>query len=703
MFSFLFSGSAAGSVDHPMTPPESVQIVRFNGSVVECSMPDLLKDGIVKETDTYQVIAMVGQVRQGKSTFMNCIVSTLMGANIAPFATSDDMETCTRGIQMVICKSAATGKNYILLDCHGLADATSRTDAKNDPALLLMAYGVSGTIVHNVSALNNATVKELESLTVFLNDFETPDKKPRLTYRVKDYRIKSDVRDALKAMFVRGGDQYDHIKNTIENNVSDITAVSTRLSDVDYEYLEKRDYMGLLANTSNGFKKAIDEIMTHSTIETNYTTFQESLTTLADEINRGGIDLKVLDVIQMHHENTVLKYVNDMRATNAHLWTELDTSPLQVDYLQVEGRRDAIVEMLSKYSHDFAKIDPEIMKKHRTQIQGELDTIVNRADEKVKGHVEEQMKTVQQKVNDYAKEKIQSIYMLESNAVVEAYVDRLKMHFDSLTTDFTIKHMVPHREEFNRHMNNVRSKLSVSNDVAMAVMLLELNEIKAKFSDPDHMIQYINEHSDETTCIYVFMPDESYDTAFVSNYMDYYRQTIKSTIAKYTFKKVHAFHRYDAEHPVTFEEFVPNVSGYDTIDCHHPKVMEYYVESKRPRLTAYMNENQVSTAEFKQLVRANPPIDFVVLSVSEYSPCSKYLVVNVFDNKQYITRDYAMHLINACFGTKYSDEKIWKVLFQQTPYVDVETNVFQFKTDTPDASFLAELLVRHVVESKIAK
>jgi GTPase SAR1 family protein len=707
MFRFLYYGSdtfstssdgAAGGggaiTPESIEPPVSTQIIRFDGSTVHCTLPEFPGE------ESYEVITVIGQVRQGKSTLMNCLISNLMNTNCAPFATSDALETCTRGIQMVVCKSVA-GKNYIILDCHGLADTTSMTDARNDPALLLLAYAVSGTMVHNVTALNNATVKELEALTVFLNEVHTPSNPRNLLYRVRDHRLKCDIQDALKAMFVRGGDHYDHIKNTIENNFVNRTAVATRLTDADFDNLDKRDYMALLANPANGIKKAVEEIMSQSCVPVDYPTFCHTLSTLAEEVNQGRIDLKILDVIQTHHENIVMTYINKMRLEYAPLWSDLEVSDKQPEHDKLVKRQHDMESLLAKYTADFAKLDPEIMKKHRAQIAAEFKLVVKRAFDGMKSKVDTTMVDILDRVNDYAVDESKTITMLESDTAVSEYIADVKAKYCEETAGLIDVHLKAHTVEFEAEMTNLQESLSVHNDAKMDELITELEQIELEFRKAEHIIQYINKTADDDTAVVnVYDMFQDFEECVTKPYNQLYRETIADKITEFTtahpFQRIKEFSGYNQR--VVFDTYIPKITGYESVRVDWPHVVEYYWASKLPRITEFLNESILTKQDFETVSRVNQ-VDFVVLESPEFSVCTKYLIENVFNNKKHLTRAYVMHLLETVFGDKYSPAKIWKVLFTTT----TQPNVFKLMTNTQEASFLAELLVRFVVESKICK
>lgn len=153
----------------------------------------------------------------GKSTFLNCLAAKAMradsgsrhvgagagaGAGAAassssssrggrfqpPFATSDDEEHCTKGMDYFLVPDEATGlgEDLLLLDCQGLAMG----DSSHDPALLLAAYMLGDVLIFNDSSiLKNDALKLLEPVCTFANSMEVPTsavEKPLLVFRMMD-------------------------------------------------------------------------------------------------------------------------------------------------------------------------------------------------------------------------------------------------------------------------------------------------------------------------------------------------------------------------------------------------------------------------------------------------------------------------------------------------------------------------------------
>ena len=83
------------------------------------------------------VLAIIGPARRGKSTLINCIISTLLNTNYNSFKTSDTDEHCTYGIDYTVIETE--DKNILFLDVQGMG----LHDSSNDCKILLYIYLIS--------------------------------------------------------------------------------------------------------------------------------------------------------------------------------------------------------------------------------------------------------------------------------------------------------------------------------------------------------------------------------------------------------------------------------------------------------------------------------------------------------------------------------------------------------------------------------
>ena len=109
------------------------------------------------------VLALIGPARRGKSTLLNCIISSLLKGNYSLFETSDTDEHCTYGIDYAIIETEE--KNILFFDVQGMG----LHDSSNDCKILLYIYLIADIIIFNErNMIDNRTLDNLLPLTTFM-------------------------------------------------------------------------------------------------------------------------------------------------------------------------------------------------------------------------------------------------------------------------------------------------------------------------------------------------------------------------------------------------------------------------------------------------------------------------------------------------------------------------------------------------------
>ena len=244
-----------------------------------------------------RIISILGKARMGKSTFLNAIVSKLKGRNLKPFATQDNAEHCTRGIDAYYCAD----HKLLLLDCQGLA----LEDSSHDPALLLFAYLISDVIIFNERMmLQNEALKLLEPICAFMTYLPMDEiVKPRLYFRISDGDIVKDAGKNLeKVVCVRYNDQYQSIRDSITTLFHpSIGIVKTDSLDKGVKKrLAADEYLALFEDASLGFAPAIEEILAALPAGRAAGAWKASVPRFIESINRNDkITIEKLDVVGM--------------------------------------------------------------------------------------------------------------------------------------------------------------------------------------------------------------------------------------------------------------------------------------------------------------------------------------------------------------------------------------------------------------------
>jgi len=317
------------------------------------------------ETDAIRVLTIIGKARMGKSTFLNAIASHIQRTNIKPFATQDDDEHCTRGIDAFYCKD----QQILLLDCQGLA----LEDSSHDPALLLFAYLVSDMIVFNERMmLQNEALKLLEPVCTFMTYLSLDIKKPQLFFRISDGDIVKDVAKNLdKVIRKQYKDQYQSIRDSIQTLFhANIGIVKTNSFDVDARALVSADdYLGLMSKTAVGFGAAIDTIL--AAIPDGRTEWCARIPHLIQQINLNEkITIDKLEVVRTTANLEIIEWIS---AIPSALFAELPADGLQTTMVtHIQPRQKETSRVLMEFNQKFAIVSETIKREHYDKLARRL-------------------------------------------------------------------------------------------------------------------------------------------------------------------------------------------------------------------------------------------------------------------------------------------------------------------------------------------
>ena len=322
-----------------------------------------------------RVVSILGKARMGKSTFLNAIVSKLKGRNLKPFATQDNDEHCTRGIDAYYCAD----HKLLLLDCQGLA----LEDSSHDPALLLFAYLISDVIIFNERMmLQNEALKLLEPICAFMTYLPMDEiVKPRLYFRISDGDIVKDAGKNLeKVVCVRYNDQYQSIRDSITTLFHpSIGIVKTDSLDKGVKKrLAADEYLALFEDASLGFAPAIEEILAALPAGRAAGAWKASVPRFIESINRNDkITIEKLDVVGMVGKIALRDWVD---ALPASLFTELPADGLQATYeAHIKPRQNDAAGTLSCFLKTFKTVGDPIKKPYYDKLVERLNTPIQTA------------------------------------------------------------------------------------------------------------------------------------------------------------------------------------------------------------------------------------------------------------------------------------------------------------------------------------
>jgi len=316
-----------------------------------------------------RVVSILGKARMGKSTFLNAIVSKLKGRNLKPFATQDNDEHCTRGIDAYYCADAS----LLLLDCQGLA----LEDSSHDPALLLFAYLISDVIIFNERMmLQNEALKLLEPICAFMTYLPMDDiVKPRLYFRISDGDIVKDAGKNLeKVVCVRYNDQYQSIRDSIT------TLFHPRIGIVKTDSLDKGmkkrlaadEYLALFEDASLGFAPAIEEILAALPAGRPAGIWKASVPRFIESINRNDkITIEKLDVVGMVGKLALREWIDGLPES---LFLPLPADGLQATVeAHIKPRQDAVARTLADFAQTFRTTGEPIKTPHYDKLVEKLN------------------------------------------------------------------------------------------------------------------------------------------------------------------------------------------------------------------------------------------------------------------------------------------------------------------------------------------
>lgn len=372
----------------------------------------LTLSGVIGIPDHAQirVISILGKARMGKSTFLNAMVSwlktndpTTESAPVAvtgtprasappassliadpvtlehgtfqpPFATQDDDNHCTRGIDYYYCESKA----ILLLDCQGLA----LEDSSHDPMLLLFTYLISDRIIFNERMmLQNEALKLMEPICTFMNYLEDVEiEKPKLFFRISDGDLVRDPQVNLKKVMARYNDQYQSIRDSVAHLFQpEIGIIKTDTLDrITKAAVQSGDYDALFSETSLGFHKAVNAVMSNLPKGHPASIWMAQVPKFVDQINNNTkISIDKLDIVTQTSKIEMMEWERNIPA---EMFFDMIVDGLQKTYeLNVEPRKAFKKDTLTKFKKRFKALPENLTKGYYDSIKKKLSAPIDKA------------------------------------------------------------------------------------------------------------------------------------------------------------------------------------------------------------------------------------------------------------------------------------------------------------------------------------
>ena len=322
-------------------------------------------------SDAIRIISILGKARMGKSTFLNAIVSHIQQKSETPFATQDDDEHCTRGVDAYYIPDAS----LLLLDFQGL----SLEDSRHDPALLLLAYRISDIMILNERMmLQNEALKLMEPICAFMQYIDEDIPKPKLYFRISDGDIVGNPAKNLEKVMATYNDQYQSIRDSIRTLFQpDIGIFKTDTMDRSVKNeIQRGDYTNLLEPKQFGFYEAIVKLLEIPATRT-VQEWSDLVPHVIRSINENHkINIEKLDVVGQTARIELLEWIQNV---SPHVFQPIDVDGMQDTYEHVVARMKEKMAILQDFETKFRSVAEEIKRPYSEQLDAKLQLTIDKA------------------------------------------------------------------------------------------------------------------------------------------------------------------------------------------------------------------------------------------------------------------------------------------------------------------------------------
>ena len=375
------------------------------------------------------VLALIGPARRGKSTLLNCIISSLLKGNYSLFETSDTDEHCTYGIDYAVVETE--GKNILFFDVQGMG----LHDSSNDCKILLYIYLIADIIIFNErNMIDNRTLDNLLPLTTFMtfineSSLIEQSKRPKIMFRISDQDLKADPQQNLIKVLENRKDQYQNVRESVKKLFSVLLAMKTEpLERSEKALLQNKDYYKFLENNENNFKNVCESIieeLNKSSKFHNFSKYYEYIQKIALELNENKkIDWDKLDLTKHISKPEITDWIKKNVDETKYNGIEVDGT--HDDYLnKIEPHQKYIENVLLKFDNYFANTTPKI----RDEIKNELQTkLIKPYDDAIKKTETISIKKIQERYHTITVELISKYNNIKENEIEHIgnkYVEKL--------------------------------------------------------------------------------------------------------------------------------------------------------------------------------------------------------------------------------------------------------------------------------------
>ena len=454
------------------------------------------------------VIAIVGEARHGKSTYLNIMVSKILGINISPFKSCGSHEHVTKGIQIFI------AEQYVFIDCQGLMYHNST----NDGRILLFAYALADVIIVNGRSMNNTVLNMIQPIALFGNymtQTKPKSKKPSLIFRILDHseRTNGNINKIFENTFNKDiVDQYTSLKKTLDVIFENINVTHTGVfTDAEIDLIESGNYLDLLINNNKNINASIEFIMSyvpqpHITIANLF----EKIKQIKEDIlsHNNVICMNNADVCVILREKDLNEYVNNIKKNYKFLTDDITVDGTNENYeAEITPKVDIANKIFDEFTEIYREIDPTIMEKYSvilrsfcySKINCAINTvwkIIDDAFSKIDVNqiiaiqmtkYEKQIKNypmmssrynlineTTNQIYDFLNERMSSYYKNYTKVLIESYIERFMFFKDEFAT--------VHGQNVKKINNIMIELINFTYKINKHVIHSKINDIKNTFS-----------------------------------------------------------------------------------------------------------------------------------------------------------------------------------------------------------------------------
>ncbi len=378
-----------------MSRPLAEFEVKKDGDAAQTVGVRIIENKDLDVEGNFVIVCMIGQSRYGKSSFLNCLTSTIMKKNMACFKSMSVKESkacdVTKGMQYYrIDVTTESGRNggYIIIDVQGIAG----TQSEIDPALLMYCYFISDIIIVNCGkTLDTSVLKMLEPISTLRTKIQIAQpNQPSLIFRlmdVDDYDNET-AKQCFTAMMTDREDQVHGVRLCLRElfMFDEVPVIYTERPDkADIRLLDSGKIMEFLSRNES-FSLACKKVFNRITesqwsTTTNIQTYLREQAAIVNE-NRSHINASTFDVTSRITQEDIMEWIHgtvftkdNTPAVKSSVPDELKT-PIGIstchtaDYEKVLQRQERINACVAAYNERFHDAPSDIFKQGRDALSG---------------------------------------------------------------------------------------------------------------------------------------------------------------------------------------------------------------------------------------------------------------------------------------------------------------------------------------------